>query len=66
MTEKAVLRERYKATPTQCFEIAMMLSLIGAIVAEFVGAQKGLGVLIMGMAYTMDVAGQFSVLVICH
>jgi NitT/TauT family transport system permease protein len=46
------------------FEIAMMLSLIGAIVAEFVGAQKGLGVLIMGMTYTMDVAGQFSVLVI--
>jgi NitT/TauT family transport system permease protein len=46
------------------FEIAMMLSLIGAIVAEFVGAQKGLGVLIMGMTYTMDVAGQFSVLII--
>jgi NitT/TauT family transport system permease protein len=46
------------------FEIAMMLSLIGAIVAEFVGAQKGLGVLIMGMTYTMDVAGQFSILII--
>jgi NitT/TauT family transport system permease protein len=46
------------------FEIAMVLSLIGAIVAEFVGAQKGLGVLIMSMTYTMDVAGQFSVLLI--
>ncbi|AQV95592.1 ABC transporter permease [Cupriavidus necator] len=46
------------------FEIAMMLSLIGAIVAEFVGAQKGLGVLIMSMTFTMDVAGQFSVLLI--
>jgi NitT/TauT family transport system permease protein len=46
------------------FEIAMMLSLIGAIVAEFVGAQKGLGVLIMSMTFTMDVAGQFSVLII--
>jgi NitT/TauT family transport system permease protein len=46
------------------FEIAMMLSLIGAIVAEFVGAQRGLGVLIMSMTYTMDVAGQFSVLIV--
>jgi len=46
------------------FEIAMVLSLIGAIVAEFVGAQKGLGVLIMSMTFTMDVAGQFSVLLI--
>ena len=45
-------------------EIAMVLSLIGAIVAEFVGAQKGLGVLIMSMKFTMDVAGQFSVLLI--
>jgi NitT/TauT family transport system permease protein len=42
----------------------VMLSLIGAIVAEFVGAQKGLGVLIMSMTYTMDVAGQFSVLIV--
>jgi len=46
------------------FEIAMVLSLIGAIVAEFVGAQKGLGMLIMSMTFTMDVAGQFSVLLI--
>ncbi|WP_233859465.1 ABC transporter permease [Paraburkholderia sp. HD33-4] len=46
------------------FEIAMMLSLIGAIVAEFVGAQKGLGVLLMSMTFTMDAAGQFSVLFI--
>ncbi|WP_429586444.1 ABC transporter permease [Paraburkholderia youngii] len=46
------------------FEIAMMLSLIGAIVAEFVGAQKGLGVLLMSMTFTMDAAGQFSILFI--
>jgi len=44
------------------FEIAMVLSLIGAIVAEFVGAQRGLGMLIMSMTFTMDVAGQFVVL----
>jgi len=46
------------------FEIAMMLSLIGAIVAEFVGAQKGLGVLMMSMTFTMDTVGQFSVLLV--
>lgn len=45
-------------------EIAMIFSLIGAIVAEFVGAQAGLGMLIQSMNFTMDVAGQFSVLLI--
>ena len=45
-------------------EVAMILSLIGAIVAEFVGAQSGLGMLIESMNFTMDVAGQFSVLLI--
>ena len=43
-------------------EIAMIFALIGAIVAEFVGAEKGLGMLIQSMNFTMDVAGQFSVL----
>jgi NitT/TauT family transport system permease protein len=38
--------------------------LIGAIVAEFVGAQSGLGMLMQSMNFTMDVAGQFSVLLI--
>lgn len=45
-------------------EIAMIFSLIGAIVGEFVGAQSGLGMLIQSMNFTMDVAGQFSVLLI--
>jgi NitT/TauT family transport system permease protein len=45
-------------------EIAMIFSLIGAIVAEFVGAQAGLGMLIQSMNFSMDVAGQFSVLLI--
>jgi NitT/TauT family transport system permease protein len=45
-------------------EIAMIFALIGAIVAEFVGAQSGLGMLMQSMNYTMDVAGQFSVLFI--
>ena len=45
-------------------EIAMIFALIGAIVAEFVGAQSGLGMLMQSMNFTMDVAGQFSVLII--
>ncbi len=45
-------------------EIAMIFALIGAIVAEFVGAQAGLGMLMQSMNFTMDVAGQFSVLFI--
>ncbi len=45
-------------------DIAMILALIGAIVAEFVGATSGLGMLIQSMNFTMDVSGQFSVLLI--
>lgn len=45
-------------------EIAMIFVLFGAIVGEFVGAQAGLGMLIQSMNFTMDVAGQFSILLI--
>ena len=45
-------------------DVAMIFALIGAIVAEFVGAQAGLGMLIQSMNFSMDVAGQFSVLLI--
>ncbi len=45
-------------------EVAMVFSLIGAIVAEFVGANDGLGVLIQSGNYTMDVAGEFAILFI--
>ena len=45
-------------------EMAMIFALIGAIVAEFVGAESGLGMLIQSMNFSMDVAGQFSVLFI--
>src|SRR5262249_4658152 len=45
-------------------EIAMIFALIGAIVAEFVGAQAGLGMLMQSINFTMDVAGQFSVLLL--
>lgn len=45
-------------------EVAMIFSLIGAIVAEFVGAEAGLGMLIQSMNLSLDVAGQFSILII--
>jgi NitT/TauT family transport system permease protein len=45
-------------------EVAMILALIGTIVAEFVGAEAGLGMLIQSMNFSMDVAGQFSVLLV--
>jgi NitT/TauT family transport system permease protein len=45
-------------------DVAMIFALIGAIVAEFVGAQQGLGMLIQSMNFNMDVSGQFSILLI--
>lgn len=45
-------------------DVAMIFALIGAIVSEFVGAQNGLGMLIQSMNFTMDVSGQFSILII--
>jgi NitT/TauT family transport system permease protein len=45
-------------------EIAMIFSLIGAIVAELISAERGLGMLMQSMSFTMDVAGQFSILLI--
>jgi NitT/TauT family transport system permease protein len=45
-------------------DVAMILALIGAIVAEFVGSTHGLGMLMQSMNFTMDVSGQFSILLI--
>jgi NitT/TauT family transport system permease protein len=45
-------------------EVAMILALIGTIVAEFVGSEAGLGMLIQSMNFNMDVGGQFSVLLV--
>jgi NitT/TauT family transport system permease protein len=45
-------------------EVAMIFALIGAIVAEFVGAQSGLGTLIETLNFSADVAGVFSILFI--
>ncbi|HEX3760814.1 MAG TPA: ABC transporter permease [Kofleriaceae bacterium] len=43
-------------------ESAMMFALIGAIVAELIGAEKGLGMLMQSMGFNMDTAGEFSIL----
>jgi NitT/TauT family transport system permease protein len=45
-------------------EISMIFALIGAIVAELISSERGLGMLIQSMSFTMDVAGQFSILFI--
>jgi NitT/TauT family transport system permease protein len=45
-------------------EVAMVFALIGAIVAEFIGAQHGLGVLIENLNFSGDVAGVFSILLL--
>lgn len=45
-------------------ELAVANSMIGAIVAEFVGAQKGLGVLILQAQGRMETAAVFALLII--
>lgn len=45
-------------------DIAIVFSLLAAIVAEFVGSQVGMGNLILQMNFALDVAGVFAVLII--
>jgi NitT/TauT family transport system permease protein len=45
-------------------DVAVVLAVIGAIVAEFVGAQAGLGYIILASNTTLDVATMFAVLVV--
>ncbi|MDF3811022.1 MULTISPECIES: ABC transporter permease [Rhodopseudomonas] len=45
-------------------EIASVLAVIGTIVGEFVGAQAGLGYLIMSYNFNLDMAGVFAILII--
>ena len=45
-------------------EVALVFSILGVVVTEFVGAADGLGVLILQSHYAADVAGVFSVFVI--
>ena len=45
-------------------DVAIVFSVLGAIVGEFVGAQQGLGNLILQFNFTLDIAGVFSVLIL--
>jgi len=45
-------------------DVAIVLSVIGAIVGEFVGAQAGLGYLILQKNFNMDMAGVFAILIV--
>lgn len=43
-------------------ELAILVSLLGAIVGEFVGGEMGLGVLLLQAQFQMNIAGVFAVL----
>ena len=45
-------------------DMAAVFAVVGAMVGEFVGAQRGLGTLILSMNSQMDTAGTFSVFII--
>jgi NitT/TauT family transport system permease protein len=45
-------------------DMAIVYSIIGAIVGEFIGGRDGLGVLIVSMNYALDMAGAFSVFIV--
>lgn len=45
-------------------DIAVVFSVLGAIVGEFVGAQRGLGNLILQFNFNLDIAGVFAVLIL--
>ena len=45
-------------------DIAIVFSVLGGIVGEFVGAQRGLGNLILQFNFALDIAGVFAVLIL--
>src|SRR3989442_12783106 len=45
-------------------DIAIVFSVLGAIVGEFVGSQRGLGNLILQFHTSLDIAGMFAVLLL--
>jgi NitT/TauT family transport system permease protein len=45
-------------------DMAAVFAVVGAVVGEFVGAQRGLGTLILSMNAQMDISGTFSVFII--
>ncbi len=45
-------------------DVAIILAVIGAIVGEFIGAQAGLGYLLLQRNFSMDTAGTFAILIV--
>jgi NitT/TauT family transport system permease protein len=45
-------------------KVSLVFSLIGAVVGEFVGAKRGLGMLVAQMQFQMDTAGVFAALIV--
>jgi NitT/TauT family transport system permease protein len=45
-------------------DIGIVFAILGAVVGEFLGAQMGLGVLLLQTQYNFDIAGMFAVLVV--
>lgn len=44
--------------------VAIVFSITGALVGEFIGSDKGLGHVLMQLNYSMDIAGMFAILLI--
>jgi NitT/TauT family transport system permease protein len=44
--------------------VAIVLSITGALVGEFIGADRGLGNLLLQLNYNMDISGMFAVLAV--
>jgi NitT/TauT family transport system permease protein len=45
-------------------DIGIVFAILGAVVGEFIGAQEGLGYLLLQTNYNFDIAGMFAVLVV--
>ena len=45
-------------------DIGIVFAILGAVVGEFLGAQMGLGVLLLQTQYNFDIAGMFAVLLV--
>jgi NitT/TauT family transport system permease protein len=44
--------------------VAIVFSITGALVGEFVGAKRGLGMLLLQFNFNMDIGGMFAVLIV--
>lgn len=45
-------------------DVAIVFSILGAIVGEFVGSQRGLGNRLLELSFAMDISGVFSILIV--